>query len=185
MADVSDLREAARPHAPRIEGVTEEQRRRGRHLALIHGFHLRDIARIRAFVAHIDSDPEAAGKLAAAVDDMEMTRNLRAFGAVCGQECGSLLFHHGAEEQQVFPLLDRVGGEGLRAVVRKLREEHEVVHALLDELAAGARAIEAAPGPETYAALRDCFGRLEAVLRSHFGYEETELEEALGVHVIL
>jgi hypothetical protein len=39
--------------------------------------------------------------------------------------------------------------------------------------------------PQNYAILRDTFRRLDAVLRSHFGYEETELKEALGVFHVM
>ncbi len=110
-----------------------------------------------------------------------MTENLRDFGALCGRECNNLLYHHGAEEQQIFPILEARADAGLRAVIDKLRQEHTVIHTLLEALGAQADAVMAAPGPDSYAALKDTFDKLETAIKSHFSYEETELEEALGV----
>jgi hypothetical protein len=49
-----------------------------------------------------------------------------------------------------------------------------------------AHAIQAvqAPGPETFAALKAAFLALDRVVRSHFGYEQEELEEALGYFAV-
>ena len=182
MTDLTDLREDERPRAPRIPGAGEADRARGRTLAAIHRLHLGDLAQLRALIDRIDREENAPSALADKLAGLEMSRNLRDFGALCGRECNTLLFHHGAEEGQVFPVLESAGSAGLRAVIAKLRAEHEVVHTLMLELDDRARAILQAPDDGRYAALRDTFTRLEAVIRSHFAYEETELEEALGFH---
>ncbi|KAA2312961.1 hemerythrin domain-containing protein [Pseudooceanicola sediminis] len=177
-----DLDEAGRPHAPPIPGATDLHRRQGRHLAAIHRMHLRDIAEISGLVARIDSDTSAPGQLVDKVQALAVTRNIRTFGTLCGGECNRLLFHHDAEEQHVFPILEQRGSDGLRAVVAKLRQEHEVIHTLLEQLAIGARRVLSEPDASAYGDLRATFTALETALRSHFHYEETELEEALGVH---
>ncbi|QOL82384.1 hemerythrin domain-containing protein [Pseudooceanicola spongiae] len=178
----ADLKEAERPRAPAIPGATERHRRQGRHLAAIHRMHLSDVAEIRNIIKRIDKDSGAPGQLDDKMKSLAMTRNLRSFGTLCGGECNRLLFHHDAEEQQVFPILELLGSDGLRAVVQKLRDEHEVIHALLRDLASGAKRVRSAPNAAAYAALRATFTSLEGALKSHFHYEETELEEALGVH---
>lgn len=181
MPDLSDLKEDERPSAPRIAGVTEAQRAQGRHLALIHEHHQAEMAQVRALMEAIETDRGAAGALSDAVGAMTMADNLRSFGTLCGRECQHLMFHHGAEEHDMFPAIERMGGNAFAAIVAKLRAEHEVVHALLEELRAGAQTLVATPDDAHYAALRDTFVRLEAVVKSHFRYEETELEEVLGV----
>jgi iron-sulfur cluster repair protein YtfE (RIC family) len=178
---MSDLNEQARPLAPAIPGATDAQRKRGRTLAMIHAMHLRDVAQVRALIKRIEFDRAAAGVLSETIARLEMTENLRDFGALCGRECNNLLYHHGAEEQQIFPILEARADAGLRAVIDKLRQEHTVIHTLLEALGAQADAVMAAPGPDSYAALKDTFDKLETAIRSHFSYEETELEEALGV----
>jgi len=183
MTDLSDLREAECPQAPKLPDVTERQRAQGRHLAAIHRLHLREIAQIRGLIERIDADRAAAPDLAAAVSGLSMRRNLATFGALCGRECHALFFHHDAEEYQLFPVVDRL--PGFAPLVAKLRQEHTVIHALIDALGAGAEALVASPDDHSYAALRDTFRRLAAALASHFHYEETELEEALGTLGIL
>lgn len=185
MPDLADLKEDARPRAPKIEGVSDAQRAQGRHLAMIHAMHLRDVAQLRGLVDAIERDRGAAKELSEKVAGLDMTHNLQRFGVLCGRECNNLLFHHDAEEHHVFPALEARTDMGLGAVIAKLREEHEVIHTLLEELYAGASALITSPDDATYAALRDTFTQLEAALKSHFCYEETELEEALGVSNIL
>ena len=180
MTKIPELNEGARPRAPKLANVTSAQRQAGRTLAAIHRLHLRDMAQVKLLIDRIEEDRAAAPGLVAHLGDMGMNRNLQLFGTLCGRECNHLLFHHGAEEQQIFPAVESRAGSGFAALVAKLREEHLVVHALLEDLAQGAQALSDSPDDETYASLRDTFNRLHAVLRSHFHYEETELEEALG-----
>ena len=185
MPDLADLKENERPRAPKIEGLSEAQRELGRRLSMIHAMHLRDIAQLRVLVDRIDHDRAAVGQLSETLEGLDMTRNLRAFGVLCGRECNNLLFHHGAEEHHVFPALEERADAPLAAVLAKLRQEHEVIHALLEALHAGAGAIYDSPDDASYSSLRETFGQLEAALKSHFGYEETELEDVLGLTGIL
>lgn len=181
---LTELQEGARPSAPPIPGTTDAQRARGRQLGAYHDIHRGELARIRAVLAAIEAGGagEGAGRLADAVNGLSLARNVEVFGALCGRGCWLLNFHHDHEEAAVFPLLEARGGEGLRAVVAKLRAEHEVVHTLVAALTERSQAFAARPDAEALARVRDAVDRLEAVVRSHFGYEEAELEEALGVH---
>jgi predicted glycoside hydrolase/deacetylase ChbG (UPF0249 family) len=180
--DLADLKEAERPKAPPIEGVTDLQRRQGRQLAAIHRMHLMQMGQVRKMMQDIASGSVAPAALAQALPEMEMTRNYRQFGTLCGQECQFLDYHHGAEEHRVFPHLEGRGSDGLRAVIDKLRQEHEVVHALLERLYADAVRLVQSPGADAFEEAKATFEALERVVRSHFGYEEDELEEALGVY---
>lgn len=181
--DALDLNEAARPSVPAYADVTEQQKQAGRHLMAIHRMHLREISRARMVLRHIRDaalDPTA---LITALQDMDMSQNYRLFGNICGQECRMLQFHHDAEEHHMFPALEANGTEDIRCMVAKLRQEHLVVHELLDRLEDAARALNARTDETAFSKTAEIFDKLEAVVRSHFGYEETGLKDALGVHV--
>jgi hypothetical protein len=174
------LDDATRPKAPPIPGATAGQRARGRRLALIHGLHREQLDEVRAVMEEIVRAERPASDLPPLVGGLSMLASYRRFGTLCGAECQMLTYHHGGEDAELFPRL--LGhSPGLDLVVRRLMAEHETVHALIERLEAGAAAAVANPGPETFAALREVFEALDRVVRSHFGYEETELEEALGV----
>jgi len=83
----------------------------------------------------------------------------------------------------MFPGLDATANDGIRAVVGRLREEHQVVHELLNRLAGAARALETDPSETQFAEVRAIYDRLFEVVKSHFRYEEGELEEAIGVYL--
>ena len=180
--DVADLREEERPNAPPIEGATDAQRRQGRQLAMIHRMHLQQMRQVRNLMQNIAKGTEPPAAFVSAVPEMEMLKNYRQFGNLCGQECQFLDYHHGAEENQVFPHLAARGNDGLRKVIDKLRKEHEVVHALLERLYSDAVRLVQNPGADAFAEAGATFDALERVVKSHFGYEEVELQEALGVY---
>lgn len=180
---LSDLTvdDAERPSAPTFDTVSDDQKDAGRHLAAIHRHHLMDMARIAMVLRRIkagDSPPEELKQIVLAAD---MLQNFRAFGNLCGQECRVLTMHHNIEQEMVFPQLEARGSDALRAVVARLREEHKVVHELLERLAASAHALTDDPTDAQFEEASAVFSQLEQVVRSHFKYEETELADALGV----
>jgi hypothetical protein len=65
--------------------------------------------------------------------------------------------------------------------VARLAAEHLVVHELIEELEQRAQVLIAAPTIENFEVVKSSFADLEKCVRSHFGYEETELEDALSV----
>ena len=125
---------------------------------------------------------EASGKdLTDAVTSAEFAQNVRQFGSLCGRECKVLNGHHDIEEFALFPELASKGNDALRAVVDRLKEEHKVVHELLVRLERAAMALMFEVDAEKFSEARAVFRQLETVVHSHFGYEETQLEEAIGV----
>ena len=177
-----DLDVEARPEAPDLGPVSRDQRRSGQHLAAIHRHYLSDLARIAQVLRRIEAGDAPPSELAHIVLHAEMAQNFRAFGNLCGQECRVLQMHHDIEEQAIFPALHARGSDGFRAVVDKLRAEHEVVHELLRRLGAAADRLMQDPGPDAMAEASAIFDRLAGTVRSHFRYEETALAEALGVY---
>ena len=94
-----------------------------------------------------------------------------------------LTYHHRSEDREIFPLVRPVD-EGVARVVDRLVAEHAVIEALLENLVTSAQALVVEQSTSAFEALRDTFSTLERVVRSHFAYEEVELEEAIGLAAV-
>jgi len=173
------LDDATRPKAPKIEGITPAQRRQGKRLALIHEHHLEQMNEVRWVMEQVEAGEQSAETLLEAISSLQMAANYRVFGNLCGRECQMLTLHHTIEDQSIFPAL-RHGSDGLTKVVDRLAQEHLIIHQLLEALHDKAVNAVREPGRETFAALKAAFLALDRVVRSHFGYEQEELGEALG-----
>ena len=179
---IAFLDDATRPTAPPIPGATEAQRAHGRRLGLYHRYHLDEIAGVRRALDRFLSGLGTAEDVADGVAAMTMIENTRVFGNLCGRQCQLLEMHHTTEDQSLFPLLRR--NVGLRPVLDRLRAEHVTIHALLERLQTASRAIALDPGAEAASALDEIYAVFERTVASHFGYEERQLEEALGFYRI-
>lgn len=182
LADLT-VDEGARPAMPKLPQATDADRQKGRQLALIHRHYLQDMGRIAAVLRRINAGDAPPEDLRDIVLSSEMAQNFKAFGSLCGQECQILSMHHNIEETSMFPGLERPEHEGLRNVIARLRQEHTIVHELLIRLERAAKALVQAPIEENFTNTAAIFSQLETVVRSHFRYEETELEEAIGVYL--
>ncbi|SNY52144.1 Hemerythrin HHE cation binding domain-containing protein [Pseudooceanicola antarcticus] len=181
--DELSLDEAARPKAPPVPEATDMHRRQGSQLAAIHRHYLMEIAQIAAVLTRIEAGDTPPDHLKRIVLSLDMAENFRAFGSLCGRECQVLKFHHDIEGADMFPRIEAAGGGMFRQVVAKLQSEHEVVHELIIRLARAAEALSQDPSDENFAHAGATFRKLEEVVRSHFGYEETELAEAIGYYL--
>ena len=175
--------DTTRPKAPRIEGATDQHRRQGRRLTLFHEMHLRELSRINRAMENVFAGNGTAESLLTTITSMQMVSNMRQFGNLCGAACQMLTGHHTIEDQWVFPALHG-HSDGLNKVVERLQAEHLIIHDLLERLEAAAVALITDPGTKSATALRSEFKRLETFVVSHFGYEQTELEESLGYYGI-
>ncbi len=167
--------------APAFPKATDADRRVGKRLAAIHRMHLNDLGRIGIVLDQIETGEASGRDLSDALGSAEFAQNVRQFGSLCGRECKVLTFHHDAEEYSLFPQLAQSGNDALRAVVTRLQEEHRVVHELLVRLERASMTLMFDVDQKKFDATRAVFRQLETVVRSHFGYEETQLEEAIGV----
>ena len=177
------LDEAARPKAPLVPEATDLHRRQGRQLAAIHSHYLREMAQIGAILARIEAGDAPPEHLKRMVLSLDMAENFRAFGSLCGRECQVLKFHHDIEGADMFPRIEAAGGGMFREIVAKLKAEHEVVHELIVRLGRAADTLAKDPSETNFAEAAKTFRNLEEVVRSHFGYEETELAEAIGYYL--
>ncbi|KZC03594.1 hemerythrin domain-containing protein [Methylobacterium radiotolerans] len=174
------LDDATRPKAPPIPGVTPAQRARGRRLALYHRHHLAELAAVRGALDRFLAGTGTVEAVTDGVASMTLTENYRAFGTLCGRQCHLLQMHHDIEEGDMYPRLRQ--SDGLRRVLDRLGAEHRTVHALLERIRAIVRSVASAPTREQLLDLREVYGVFERVVISHFGYEERELEEAIGYY---
>lgn len=164
-----------RPKAPKLDNLTPAQRRQGRRLGLYHNMHRQQLREVESAMVQIDD------ALLTKISNLNMRHNFKVFGNMCGAECQMLSGHHGIEDQAMFPKLHADGSAGLKKVVERLMAEHLVVHELIDELESRAHQAIQSPTVENYTKLKSTFADLNNCVQSHFGYEETELEDALGV----
>lgn len=176
------LDDNARPKAPPIPEASAADRVAGKRLALIHAMNLDALDETRAMMEQVEAGLLNAATLEAKLGSLDMMRNYARFGNLCGRECEFLNFHHSAEDDDVFPVISARASDGIKRVIERLKQEHEVIHELLVSLSRNVAALSSNPGPETFEAARETFLILDRVIRSHFGYEQTELEEALGFY---
>lgn len=171
-----------RPCMPALPEATDQHRRAGRQLAAIHRHHLMELSRVGPLIDQIEAGLAPPKTLEAQVSALDLMANMRVFGTLCGRNCQVLTFHHDAEKHQLFPLLEAAQHAELSAVIARLREEHEVVHEPLTRLTQAAKILTSTPSPGQFSETRAIYTQLLSVVKSHFGYEETELEEALGLY---
>lgn len=176
--------DGARPRAPDYPGLSPAQRAHGRRLAQIHEMYRAELEAVAALLAEIRAEGGGSERLAPMIAGMDLTRNMGLFGTVCGRECALLQNHHDIEEHWMFPALAERAEPALRAVIDRLIAEHRVIHALIGTLHEAATKLAAQPSPDAFTTCATAFDTLNRAINSHFGYEETELEGALGAHAI-
>jgi len=180
--DELSVEAGTRPSAPALSQVTDAQREKGRHLAAIHAHYLQDMARLATVIDRIEAGDSPPAHLAQIVLATDMAQNFAAFGNLCGQGCQMLAMHHNIEEHHMFPEVE-AKAPPFAALIARLREEHKVVHELLNRLAACAGRLTQSPDADGFAETRAVFDALHRAIQSHFGYEERALEAAIGVYV--
>lgn len=174
------LDDATRPTAPAIPGVTPAQRAQGRRLGFYHRHHLGELAAVRGALDRLLAGTGGVEAVTDRVASLSMIENYRTFGNLCGSQCRLLQMHHDIEEESLYPLLRR--NVGLHPVLDRLSAEHQTVHALLERIRETAKAIASGPTRGNILALDEIYEVFERIVVSHFGYEERELEEAIGYY---
>ncbi len=182
MATVTLLDDRTRPKAPALAGATEAHKLPGRHLKLIHRHHLQQMAHVRRVLDVVAQGLAKPDALRDAIGDLDLKESMRLFGNLCGQECEMLTAHHDIESAYLFPVLQQRGNDGIRKVVERLIAEHQIIHHYLLELENAVTTLITVQNAENFAAITATFLDLEHIIKSHFNYEETELETAIGFY---
>ena len=173
-----------RPEPPVLAGLTPLQALDGRGLEAIHRLYLRDLRAVGALMGDIRAGLADPAALAPAIRGMPMAENLALFGTACGAQCRALTVHHRLEDEGLFPAVAAAAGVSFAPLLARLAAEHRVIHDLIEDLAAAAAALAADTRPALFDACAQAFDRLDAVVRSHFRYEETRLAAPLGYYGI-
>jgi hemerythrin-like domain-containing protein len=177
--DIEFLDDATRPVAPKLTGLTPDQREPGLHLKEVHN-HLRgNMKMLRTLIERASQGEVSQDKVAAETGGMTMVANFRRFGNLCGQHCSIVNTHHSIEDYAIFPAI-AAQGEAFRKVAERLQAEHVVVHELLERLVEALNLLAGAPTRENFEAATVVYEALERVLLSHLGYEEDSIGDALG-----
>ncbi len=163
----------------------------GQHLVDIHD-HLRsELDSVRQVLEQVSSGHLTVGAARSAINTMTLRQNNWTLGAYCEAYCRIVTGHHTLEDHSVFPHLLRAEPE-LAPVLDRLRSEHEVIHALLDDFdralvrlvtddgSAGFPGGQS--GRDALAAVRSSLDELADQLLAHLSYEESQLIEPLGRH---
>lgn len=177
--DIQFLDDATRPHAPRLEGVTEAQRAAGLHLREIHDHLRHNTQLLRRLIEKASAGLVTQAEVAEATGDLAMVANFRRFGTLCGQHCQFVHGHHSIEDAYLFPAL-AAKAEAWKRVTDRLQAEHVVVHEILMRLIDALELLAADPSRAHFDAAVELHDALERVLLSHLGYEEEEIGDAIG-----
>ena len=179
--DIDFLDDATRPTAPKLSGLTPEQKAPGEHLKMIHD-HLRgNMKTLRVMIERASAGGVTPADVAQTAGALDMLTNYRRFGNLCGQHCAIVEQHHSIEDYALFPPLSAKSA-AYRKVTERLAAEHVVVHQLLERLMEAINALAAAPCVSAFEAAKELYEALERVLLSHLGYEEDEIGDAIGYY---
>lgn len=171
-----------RPKAEKLD-ITDAQRTSGRHLAMIHNHYKGNMQQLRGYLEQVRAGEGSLNELKEMAESLPILENYRRFGNLCGQHCRAIEMHHMIEDQAIFPsLLDKPNG--LKAVAERLIAEHKVVHALLLMLVERINDLFTDTSKDSFDAVIEAHEALDAVLLSHFGYEEEQIGDALGYYNI-
>lgn len=181
--DIDFLDDDTRPKAPKFKNITRAQQVPGRHLAMIHQHYRSNMKQVDGFLEKVRQGTATQSDLKTITQDLPIVENYRRFGNICGQHCQVIEMHHNIEEQAMFPPL-KGKSEAMTKVVDRLMAEHKIVHTLLTRLMSSLHVLMANPDAENFATSSELYTALDRVLLSHFGYEETELRDALGYYNI-
>lgn len=176
--DEIDLREAGRPDALTGRALSADERGPGEHLRQVHDMYRAELALLERVTQEVRGGSREVGEIRATLHQLALRTNIEQFGALCARYCSMVANHHMIESHHMFPAV-RTVGESWDAVVDQLEHEHQVIHLQLRRLDEALVALHVdANELERVVAQVEVLAR---VLRSHFGYEETQLAEPLGV----
>lgn len=175
--------ETTRPATTAYAEVDDVARAHGDHLRLIHDTYRDGLRRAATVLERVADGSVGVAGARAALHDVGLRAAYDRLGSFCGELCRGIEVHHRIEDAHLYPALRDVAAEQLGAVLDRLVDEHEVVHAVLLHLdEALLRLARPEAGPADLDHLRRAFDHLVALLESHFRYEEEQLGGALGAH---
>ncbi|MCW2928049.1 MAG: coenzyme F420-dependent N10-methylene tetrahydromethanopterin reductase and related [Thermoleophilia bacterium] len=176
--DEIDLRAAERPDALTGRVLTPAEQGPGNHLRRVHDMYRGELELLERVTQEVRGGSREIGEIRATLHQLALKTNIEQFGALCARYCQMVDVHHRIESHHMFPAVRTAGAEW-SAVVDQLEHEHDVIHLQLRRLDEALVALHA--DASHLERVVDEVGVLAEILRSHFGYEETQLAEPLGI----
>jgi hemerythrin-like domain-containing protein len=174
--------ESTRPRRPESGPevtYTEQGRAMGQHLIDVHDMLRRELDQVRSVIAQVKDLSLDVGSARSALNEMTMRQNDWTLGAYCARYCTTVTTHHSLEDSSVFPHL-RARESELAPVLDRLREEHLVIHDVIEQVDRALVRFVSEPGD--FGALDEAVDALTDTLLSHLAYEEEQLVEPLARH---
>ncbi|HEY0449510.1 LLM class flavin-dependent oxidoreductase [Actinophytocola sp.] len=172
--------ETRRPTGPEADPdatYVDHGRMTGQHLIEIHD-HLRgELDRVRGLVRQVMEGSLDVGAARSEINEMTMRQNNWTLGAFCESYCRFVTMHHSLEDTSFFPQIRRADPR-LAPVLDRLKEEHHVIHDVLNRV--DAALVATVSDPNGILELSDAVDLLTDTLLSHLSYEERELVEPLA-----
>ena len=172
--------ESTRPQAPASTPgtvYTDQGRAVSRHLIEVHDSLRSELDRLRDVLTQVRDGAAGAADARAELDAMTLRQNDWTLGAYCARYCTFVTGHHGLEDASILPHL-AASDPALEPVIRRLTEEHVVIHAAIEDVDAALVAHLA--DPADHAPIQAAIDRLSDALLSHLAYEEQQLVEPLA-----
>ncbi|ASO17839.1 alkanesulfonate monooxygenase SsuD/methylene tetrahydromethanopterin reductase-like flavin-dependent oxidoreductase (luciferase family) [Actinoalloteichus hoggarensis] len=173
--------ESTRPSGPDPDPdrrYTAHEQAAGRHLVDVHDHLRQELAQVRDLVEQVAAGTLDAGSARSHINTMTMRQNNWTLGVYCETYCRVVTTHHTIEDVSLFPHL-RKADPRLAPVLDRLKEEHHVIHEVLEGLDRALVAFVADP-TNGMKGLRAGVDLLTDTLLSHLSYEERELVEPLA-----
>ncbi len=172
--------ESTRPTGPAPDPdrtYTAHEQATGQHLIEVHDMLRAELAEIYDLIEQVAAGTIDVGSARSDINTMTMRQNKWTLGTYCESYCRIVTTHHSLEDQALFPGLRRADPR-LEPVIKRLEQEHHVIHDVLEGVDRALVAfVAAADGmPE----LRAAVDALSDSLLSHLAYEELELIEPLA-----
>jgi Luciferase-like monooxygenase/Hemerythrin HHE cation binding domain len=167
----------ARPAPPPGARYTPAGRAASAELVAVHDMLRAELATVRDLIVQVQKGAIDAARARSELNQMTMRQNNWTMGAYCQSYCRIVTQHHSLEDVAVFPYL-RARDNGLGPVLDRLREEHRVIHGVLDTVDRALVNYISQSGDTSE--LADAGDLLTDTLLSHLAYEERELIDPLA-----
>lgn len=169
---------ANRPDAIQGLDLTADQHARGDHLRQVHDMYRAELDFLVRVTQQVEDGVARVADIRQALHDLSLRRELDQYGSICGRFCQAVTTHHTIEDQHMFPSV-RALDDRYAPVVDQLEREHLEIHRLL--LAIDGAVVATLDGSGPLGDALDAVRNLEALLTSHFHYEEQQLLEPLAL----
>jgi hemerythrin-like domain-containing protein len=152
--------------------------REGQQTLLAVHQHLRqELWKLQDVMTEVADGRTSAAEARSYLNQMTMRQNYWTIGAFCAAYCRVVSVHHAIEDQSMFPDL-KAADQSLAPILERLREEHERISEILQEV--DAELVAMIEDDQHLDEARHAVQRLGDTLLAHLQKEEDHLLEPIG-----